>query len=92
MASIGVRAAIAHAAVDAAFRRTLLQDPAAACTSAGYDLSSDELTSLSEVIADDAFGVSFSAKANLPEMFQETSEIVDSAAPFLEERDDAFAV
>lgn len=92
MSSIGMRAAIAHAAVNGSFRQNVLSNPSTACAAAGYQLSSDELSSLREVIADDAFGASFSAGANLPELFQETSSLVDTIAPLDNEPEETRAV
>lgn len=94
MATLGVRSAIAHAAVDDAFRQNFLAEPAKACSSVGYDLSSEELSSVMEVIADDSFGASFNATQNLPELFQETTSLVNEAGPLADrsEADEFLAV
>lgn len=92
MAALGVRAAIAHAAVDASFRRSLLNSPADACYAAGYEMTADELASVHEVIADDAFGVTVASSRNLPELFEEATHLSDDLAPMGEVTEDARAI
>jgi len=92
MAALGVRAAIAHAAVDASFRQSLLNSPADACFAAGYEMTADELASVHEVIADDSFGVSVASSRNLPELFEEASHLSDELAPMGDVIDDTRVV
>lgn len=81
MASIGLRTAIAHAAVDDAFRASLLSNPSRTCSAAGYKLEDAELLSITEVIAADAFGVSVGAAGNLPALFDATNRLVNEISP-----------
>jgi hypothetical protein len=80
MASIGLRAAIAHAAVDSVFRQNLLANPAQACSAAGYKLDGAELSSITGVITSDAFGANLTL-GNLPVLFESTNALVNQVAP-----------
>jgi hypothetical protein len=80
MASIGLRAAIAHAAVDSVFRQNLLANPAQACTAAGYKLGDAELNSIAEVLGGDAFGSGL-VLSDLPVLFENATILVNDVAP-----------
>ena len=81
MASVSLRAAIAHAAVDNSLRQSLASNPALACSAAGYKLDEAELHSITEVISSDSFGVNFAASGNLPALFEATANLVNEIAP-----------
>jgi hypothetical protein len=80
MATLGVRSAIAHAAVDEGFRRNLLADPVSACRTAGYEVSETEISAIAN-LAEDSFGTGFYAAQSLPDLFQNTHGVVEGLAP-----------
>lgn len=80
MASLGVRSAIAHAAVDEGFRASLLADPASACRTAGYEVGESEISAIA-TLTEDSFGSTFYAAQSLPELFQNTHGLVEGLAP-----------
>ena len=87
MATLGIRSAIAHAAVDETFRRSLLADPASACRKAGYEINETDLSTLS-VLNEGSFGTSFYAAQSLPDLFQGAHDVVTGLGPVSDNQPD----